>query len=194
MRPRNPTEDEYKQMLANMGKVRGDGHAPTRSVARADGKRIKLGVGATSLPRGVAGSTPAPSPPLSFELIIVGQMPSGKNQVRTAWTKNKKIPGKMKPHKYPDKRFAQWRDEAVGDLVKQWRYDPITEPVRLHVTYWPGDRKTRDVPGMEDALFHVLVKARILKDDGLVRDLLWYGQPMNRKGPKVLITIARWEV
>jgi Holliday junction resolvase RusA-like endonuclease len=110
----------------------------------------------------------------------VGQIKSGKNRILITRT----------GHRYPPEAFKVWRDAAVGDLVKQWRQPAITVPVRLYCTYWPGDRRTRDVSGMIDAMFHVLVKAGVLKDDGLVWDCLWYRQHMNKKGPKVLITIS----
>ena len=170
------TEEEYMQMLARMGKVGG----------------TLKGLDAGGVSAAQKMGKPAPPPQLPRELVIVGQMPSGKNQVRTAWTKNKKKPGKMKPHKYPDKRFAAWRDVAAADLWKQWKSYPIGVHVRLHCMYWPGDRRTRDVSGMADALLHVLVCSNILIDDELVWDLLWYRQPMNRKGPKVLITVQEW--
>ena len=165
MRPRNPTEDEYKQMLANMGKVGAGRSLPVNS------KRVAS-----------YGVSAAPPPHLPRELVIVGQIKSGKNRILITRT----------GHRYPPKEFKAWRDEVVGNLVKQWKQPAVTDPVRLHITYWPGDRRTRDVSGMADALFHVLVKAGVLKDDGLVWDLLWYRQPMNRKGPKVLITVQEW--
>ena len=138
-----------------------------------------------------AGSNPAPPPHkrehesrLSWELVIVGQIKSGKNRILITRT----------GHRYPPEAFKVWRDRVVTDLVKQWQQPPITVPVRLYCTYWPGDRRTRDVSGMMDAMFHVLVKAGVLKDDGLVWDCTWLRQHMNAKGPKVLITISEWGI
>ena len=172
MRHRNPTEEEYKQMLANMGKVGGGA--------------IETALCRGGIPK-ATGSTPVPPPQLPRELVIVGQMPSGKTSgVKEGYTKT------GKKYRYPNARFKAWRELAVDGLVKQWKDNPVTFPVRLHCLYWPGDRRTRDVPGIEDAMLHALVKAGVMKDDGLVWDLLWYRQPMNRKGPKVLITVQEW--
>ena len=45
MRAKNLSEQEYEQLRANMGKVGGgvDGHAPTLTVARKDGKHVIRG-------------------------------------------------------------------------------------------------------------------------------------------------------
>ncbi len=146
--------------------------APERPVSRKAGIALDHAAGIKS----------GPSPILPRELVIVGQIQSGKNRILITRT----------GHRYPPERFKVWRDEVSGNLAKQWKDVPVTEPVRLHCLYWPGDRRTRDVSGMEDAMFHVLVKAGVLKDDGLVWDCLWYRQPLNRKGPKVLITVQEW--
>ncbi len=185
IRPRVITEDDFKVLLGNMEKVRG-GVVGTREVPRP--RDINHGAARRSFRKDtvtVAGANPAPSPKREFdsaELVLVGQIKSGKNRILITRT----------GHRYPPKEFQVWRDAMVADFVKQWKQPAITEPVRLHCQYWPGDRRTRDVSGMEDALFHVLVRAGVLKDDGLVYDCLWYRQPMNRKGPKVLITITNW--
>ena len=229
MRPRNPTEDEYKQMLANMKRVGGGvvGHTPLRGAndgyvpneagntvrnprmagnkdmapVSLRGKSVEAldcaGRGEAYNPEAgratklrtkeserstMAGSNPAPPPQLPRELVIVGQIKSGKNRILITRT----------GHRYPPKEFKAWRDEAVEDMRKQWKQPAIIFPVSLWCQYWPGDRRTRDVSGMMDAMFHVLVKAGVLHDDGLVWNCSWFRMEMNKKGPKVLITVREW--
>jgi hypothetical protein len=64
-------------------------------------------------------------------------------------------------------------------------------PVKLTVDYWAGDKRTRDVSGMLDALFHLLVYSKVLKDDGLVRDVTWRWNGVNPKFPKAVLEL-RW--
>jgi len=66
----------------------------------------------------------------------------------------------------------------------------MTTPVRLTCDYWPGDQRTRDVSGQLDALFHLLVYAKVLKDDGLVHDVIWRRHETNKKFPKVVMEIC----
>ena len=104
-----------------------------------------------------------------------------------------------KVHKYPNKTFANWRASAYTQILEQsWgsgaheavhRSTIFIVPVRLTVEYWPGDERTRDVSGQLDALFHLLVYAKVLKDDGLVHDVIWKRQGLNRKCPKVVMTV-----
>ena len=129
----------------------------------------------------------SPTNSKTYILTVHGQLPSGKNQIRIA-VRHGRI------QKYPDKRFVDWR--AI--VLQQWASlvslpdQPITHPVQLDVAYWPGDRRTRDVSGMLDALFHVLVKAHVLADDGLIRDVVWRTLDLNREYPKAVLTIQPW--
>ena len=117
-------------------------------------------------------------------LALVGNLCSGKNAVKIT----------RSGHHYPGKRFKAWRDEAMLQLKSQVIHNKLTPgcPVHLKVEHWPGDARTRDVSGMTDALFHLLVYAGVLEDDGLVFDLTWRRQPVNRKFPKVVMTITEW--
>jgi hypothetical protein len=111
---------------------------------------------------------------------LSGQMPSGKNQVKTALVKGKVI-------RFPDKRFKAWREASLQQLNPQcdWQgnYLPIQTPVRLCCNYTPGDLRVRDVSGLLDALFYLIVKAGILVDDGQVYEVIWLRQPVNREEP-----------
>jgi len=116
---------------------------------------------------------------------LTGQMPSGKNQIQQLWRK-----GQLK--KIPNVRFTKWRTESGYQLIQQRvkPQGPISTPVSLSCTYTPGDRITRDVTGMQDALFHLLVWARILTDDGLIYDCLW--RRMAVGAPTLTVELHDW--
>lgn len=143
---------------------------------------------ALELPRrSGAGSNPAPSPSFSFSLALTGQLPSGKNQVQLLW-RNGKV------RKYPNNTFKNWRANASLEIHGQcFRAPNISVPVRLSVEYWPGDRLTRDVSGQLDALFSLLVYVEVLKNDGLIWDVVWKRKDLNRKFPKVVMQLEAWQ-
>ena len=134
-----------------------------------------------------AGSNPAPSPSFApFQLTLTGQLPSGKNQVQLLF-RNGKV------HKYPNKTFTHWREASMAQITSEFFRAPnIAQPICLTVNYWPGDARTRDVSGQLDALFHLLVYAKILKDDGLIYSVWWRRHEMNQKFPKVSMEIESW--
>ncbi len=122
--------------------------------------------------------------PLAFTLT--GQMPSGKNQVNMTRT----------GHRYPNKRFVVWRADAIAQLYGQaldyaehGTAFPLASTITLDCVYTPGDRRTRDVTGMLDALFHLLVKAKLLVDDGLVWGVTWRREGLDRDAPKLVFTM-----
>jgi Holliday junction resolvase RusA-like endonuclease len=49
------------------------------------------------------------------------------------------------------------------------------------------------VSGMLDALFHLLMHAKIIEDDGLIRDVTWRWQGVSKMCPKVELTISPME-
>ena len=117
---------------------------------------------------------------------LKGQMPSGKNQQQLLFRGGRVI-------KYPNKRFKTWRDEAGYQLIQQGvkPAKPIDKPVALYCTYCPQDRRVRDVSGMVDALFHLLVWGQIMKDDGLVYDCLWRRMAIGK--PALYVEIHDWK-
>jgi Holliday junction resolvase RusA-like endonuclease len=121
---------------------------------------------------------------LNHTFRILGNMPSGKNRIIVTRT----------GHRFPDpkSRFPKWRDEALKQLASQMPDDewfPATSKCRLVVDYVPGDRIVRDVPGLLDALCHVLERAGIVKNDGLIRDCQWHEFEMDREQPLVTVTL-----
>ena len=93
---------------------------------------------------------------------------------------------------YPNPLFVAWRKDMAWQIRAQLAHrqrTPWDVPVRLKIDYWPGDRKTRDVPALLDALFHLLVYCGVLQDDGLVRDVLFYNNGVT-KFPKVVMELT----
>ena len=190
MKPNFISEDEFAAMTKRVGFVE---QLETKHISR-DGvkKHTRVGAGGggavTERPAtGTSVKSGARTSHATIKLVLTGQLVSGKNQVQLSF-KNGKV------HKYPNKTFSNWRAAAHRQIFEQVELtlirDPIySVPVRLTVEYWPGDARTRDVSGQLDALFHLLVYAKVLKDDGLVHDVIWKRQAMNRKFPKVLMTV-----
>ncbi len=117
---------------------------------------------------------------LTFKLT--GAIPSGKNAVMITRT----------GQRYPQKRFKLWRDEALrmlGDHYNLGTFQTITKPVGMIVDYVPADARRRDLPGMHDALCHLLEKAGILADDCLVHQLNWKTFAPDKKNAGVTVTL-----
>lgn len=117
----------------------------------------------------------------SFTFVLTGILPGGKNAVKTTRT----------GHRYPDQRFVLWRANALSQLPAKVPHFP--GPVQLLVDYVPGDLRKRDMPGMMDALLHLLEKAKLVKDDAQVVALTWTPFPLDREHPRCTVTIRTWE-
>jgi Holliday junction resolvase RusA-like endonuclease len=126
--------------------------------------------------------TPSPT---SVYVELQGQIPSGKNQIKIAVRQGRIF-------KYPDKRFTTWRQDALAQIHAQHGIlaKPIWRRCSLSVSYTPGDHRIRDVSGMLDALFHVIVKAGLLKDDGLIKHVVWMEQPVIKGGSFTAFQLA----
>ena len=118
----------------------------------------------------------------TMTFALSGQIPSGKNAVVVTRT----------GMRFPAKRFKVWREQALDQLSKQGagQQEPINQTVSIECEYTPGDRRTRDVPGMLDALLHVIVKAGLLVDDGLVWAVTWRRNELDRENPGLKFHIS----
>lgn len=102
------------------------------------------------------------------------QIPSGKNQIQLCVRR-----GRI--HKYPNNRFVEWREKALVEISIQkmaWSKEmkstlPLTGDLSMHVKYAARDKRTRDISGMVDALFHLIVLAGLIEDDGQIKRLTW---------------------
>lgn len=115
-------------------------------------------------------------------IVLCGQLKSGKNAVQTTRT----------GQHYPLPAFKAWRDDMALQVKAQVIHKhktPIALPVHLKVDYWAGDKRTRDVSGMLDALFHLLVYCKVIADDGLIRDVTWRWNGVNKQFPKVCLEL-----
>ena len=114
---------------------------------------------------------------MPYIFLLDCQIPSGKNAVQITRT------GK----RYPGKRFKAWRDEAMGKIPY-----PVTEfrgPVTMIVDYVPGDNIRRDVPGLLDALCHLIEKVGIVQDDAQVKCVQWTTFPVQPNRPRCTISV-----
>ena len=96
-----------------------------------------------------------------FDLTLP-YMVSGKNSVKTTRT----------GHRYPNERFVKWRSAVLSQLERHALSRVLNNPhviLRCDIRYWPNDKRTRDVPGMEDALYHCLERAGIIANDGQIK-------------------------
>lgn len=142
------------------------------------GSERKLAMPSTDQPRVIASA-------LSPLILLLGQCLSGKNGIKM----------NRKGHHYATARFKAWREDAMTQLraLGCIPRTPIDYPVHFKAWYWAGDRITRDATGMQDALFHLLEHSKILKNDGLIKDVTWRYQGLNRKNPKVEFTLSPME-
>ena len=115
----------------------------------------------------------------------MGQLPSGKGQIRKVFRGGKLI-------HYPQARFAKWRADACKQLMNGQLGDMITYPCEMSVDYTPGDLITRDISGLQDALFHLFEYAGVIKNDGLIRGIgYWREHPLDRKAPMVRVELRK---
>lgn len=96
-------------------------------------------------------------PKTVLRLTLAGQVRGGKNNIRITKT----------GHRYPNAKWAVWRDEAVDQIKRQLPADfkPFTGPCSVQFHYYAKDRIRRDAPAIIDAVWHVLEKAGVVTDD-----------------------------
>ncbi len=129
----------------------------------------------------------------SFEWVfkLTGQCTSGKNAVIVTRT------GK----RFPAQRFVLWRKDMLEQIAPQMeafmaRYPnllPMDFPISVKIEYTAKDRIKRDVPGIVDALWHLLEKVGIVTDDtylaGYNRQLHFSNKGVDKNNNGVIITI-----
>lgn len=94
-----------------------------------------------------------------FKFKYNKQIPSGKNSVVVT----------RSGHRFPNKRFSDWKKDILPFIQaarKEYKIEkPIDFPVNVIVEYTAGDKRRRDVPGMIDAIWHVIEHGGIVSDD-----------------------------
>lgn|SRR5574343_26324 len=97
----------------------------------------------------------------SIKIILNGQMQSGKNRVMIT----------RKGQRYPPARFKSWREDMLNQIGPIEA--PLSGPVALTVSYVPGDNIRRDVPGILDAICHLLERSGLVMDDAQIKAVSW---------------------
>lgn len=146
-------------------------------LTQADVDRYEAKLAARKL---AASSAPlATSKPRMICLKIVGQIKGGKNNIGI--TRDGK--------RYPKADWANWRDEAVEGIRRQWAEigaATIDQPVNIRLEYTAADHRRRDMPAILDSIFHVLEKSGVVADD----TLLWVSESTrnyDREHPRAII-------
>ena len=90
---------------------------------------------------------------------------------------------------YAKPTFARWRDDAVRQIQNQIPvgFRQIFETCKVRLDYVAGDKRRRDMPAVLDAVWHVLEKSGVVKDDTLI----WVTQSSrsyDKAAPGVTIT------
>ncbi len=112
---------------------------------------------------------------------LKGQIPSGKNAIIIT----------RSGQRFPTARFKKWREDAmkqmmaIGNLKVPADWNPVVD-----IIYTPGDRRRRDVPGMVDALWHVMEKFGLVDDDARLRNVRWMTTEVMRETPGVSVWIT----
>jgi len=118
-----------------------------------------------------------------FEFKIHGQIKGGKNNICMTRT----------GHRYPNPKWAAWRDDVVSELNDLICATDIgiqfDKPVSMRVVYTSADLKRRDLPAILDSIFHCMEKAGLITDDFLVKDLVWESRPKDKEnaGAKIFL-------
>ena len=115
---------------------------------------------------------------IEFMFFFEGQLPSGKNAVLIT----------RQGRRYPAPRFKAWRDAMLRALPHE--HPTFTGPVHLTADYYAGDLRRRDLPGMLDAILHVLEKAKLVEDDAQITSCRWIPMGLNRDMPGCLVTLT----
>lgn len=111
-----------------------------------------------------------------IKLKFIGQCMSGKNNM---------IVTKQGKH-IPKQAWAEWRDGWVAQAMEQRPRSTINKKCAATVYYWPGDLIRRDVPGIMDALWHVLERGYVVTDDTLICNIdAWVTHEVDRLNPRI---------
>lgn len=139
----------------------------------------------------------AQRPPLTELKVIYfeynGKMASGKSQMKTAFVHGRVM-------KFPNKIFKKWRADFQSQIFAQ-RFGkrlplPFTGPVRLRVSYYPGDRIRRDLTGILDALFHAAEVRNggcIVEDDSQFKEIHITEVTLDRERPHCVFDVMALE-
>jgi Holliday junction resolvase RusA-like endonuclease len=112
-------------------------------------------------------------------LVLRGQVRGGKNNMGVT---------KTGIH-YPQKPWKLWRDAMLAQLQEQRIGPTICEPCAAEINYYAGDRKRRDLPAILDAIWHVLERGGVVKDDSLIKSVNLKGG-YDKTHPRAVIRLT----
>ena len=126
-----------------------------------------------------------------LKLVLIGQIPSGKNQVEEHWRQGKKV-------RHGNARFTAWREAAGKEILLQkatWPTAlkmalPLLGDLAVCISYRPLDKTQRDIDGMQSALWHLLEHMELIENDGQIKGLTWV-YPWRTEGPCVEMEIQQ---
>lgn len=116
---------------------------------------------------------------MTIRFDLPGQLKSGKNGMQVT----------RSGHHYPKPEWAAWRDSMLLYVRRQYSGPTINAACKMSVEYWAGDKRRRDVPGMADAIFHVLERGNIVRDDSLITDVVWTFRGLDRENPRAVVML-----
>lgn len=88
----------------------------------------------------------------------------------------------------PKKEWAAWRDDCLAQLLVQGPFKLLEKDCYVVAKYWAGDLRRRDVAGMMDAICHVLERAKIVRDDSLLKTWCWFSMH-DKSNPRLELSI-----
>ena len=141
--------------------------------------------------RAVGASVVAPTASRSLDRVLTLEYhdtsPSGKNHMGLTV-----IEGQLR--RYPTKRFTRWLTNVEREFRTQLRgiqpYLPLKGACYAIVEYVPGDLITRDLPGMQDAVWHMCERFGIVTNDKWFQHLIWITRAMDRADPRLCLRIV----
>ena len=116
-----------------------------------------------------------------IRFTLTGQIPSGKNAVIVTRSGNR----------FPAKRFKLWREDAFNQLMPYGNLKvPADWEPHVLIRYTPGDKRRRDVPGMIDALWHLMEKFGMIDDDARLKHMAWTTCAVDKEKAGVDVSIT----
>ena len=101
---------------------------------------------------------------------------------------------------YAKPRFANWREHAAYEILQQKATWPTKQKMMLpllgdlvvtisyrEIVKVPANG-TRDLPGMQDALWHLFTYCGLIENDGQIKGMTWM-YPWRTEGPCVEMEI-----
>jgi Holliday junction resolvase RusA-like endonuclease len=113
-------------------------------------------------------------------LHLKGQTHGGKNNMCITRT----------GRHYPNPKFVIWRDDMFRQIKEQFPLGIATinsKALKWGFKYTPQDNRRRDIPAILDAVFHVMERAFIVKDDCLIKNISFVELPANKESAGILI-------